>query len=100
MLKFLSLMPSNAELFYSTGPLLPDGAPIQRLSGDEDDVSSIPSPTSSEETSPQRGSFQNGESKTLSLIQRKSLLYNTLVNCTFLLKENFTIFTSQNQEKR
>lgn len=52
------------------GPLLPDGAPIQRLSGDEDDVSSIPSPTSSEETSPQRGSFQNGESKTLSLIQQ------------------------------
>jgi len=36
------------------GPQLPDGAPVQRVSGDEGEVSSIPSPTSfSDVPSPQ-----------------------------------------------
>lgn len=41
------------ELFLA-GPQLPDGAPVQRVSGDEGEVSSIPSPTSfSDVPSPQ-----------------------------------------------
>jgi hypothetical protein len=40
--------------FLMVGPQLPDGAPVQRVSGDEGEVSSVPSPTSfSDVPSPQ-----------------------------------------------
>ncbi|KAJ9589623.1 hypothetical protein L9F63_017208, partial [Diploptera punctata] len=65
------------------GPLLPDGAPVQRLTDDEGEVSSVPSPTSfSDVTSPQR--MGNGNQDVEDRLNPKENEYKQSTLCTYI----------------